>query len=112
MQAPDAPPAPILYQGVVVESKAPKVDPLSLAPGVVPVRLVGRKPKCFFALLKSFLGTTLMGYAAEPEEVHRLLTTNPSFARVCGFAAKAKTGSYSSLHCRFRAYANSSNSIK
>lgn len=97
MQAPDAPPAPILYQGVVVEGEAPKVDPLSLAPGVVPVRLVGRKPKCFFGLLKSFLGTTLMGYAAEPEEVHRLLTTNPSFARVCGFAAKAKTGGYSSL---------------
>ena len=67
MQAPEAPPAPILYQGVVVESEAPKVDPLSLAPGVVPVRLVGRKPKCFFGLLKSFLGTTLMGYAAEPE---------------------------------------------
>jgi hypothetical protein len=36
-------------------------------------------------LLKSFLGTTLMGFAAEPEQVHLLLQTNPSFARVCGF---------------------------
>ncbi len=83
-------PPPILYQGNVVELKAPKVDPMELAPGVVPLRLVGRKPKCFFSLLKSFMGTTLMGFAGEPEQVHLLLKSNPSFARVCGFAPKEK----------------------
>jgi len=90
MQAPDAPPPPIIYPSEVVECEAPKVDPMDLAPGVVPRRLAGRKPKCFFSLLKSFLGATLMGFAAEPEQVHLLLTTNPTFARVCGFTAKAK----------------------
>ena len=70
--------------------EAPKTDPLSLAPGVVPVRLLGRKPKCFFGLLKSFIGTTLMGFPAEPEQVDLLLKSNPSFARVCGFAPKPK----------------------
>ena len=56
MQAPQEqqPAAAIIYQGKVVQLKAPKVDPMGLAPGVVPLRLVGRKPKCFFSLLKSF----------------------------------------------------------
>jgi hypothetical protein len=61
------------------------VSPRSIRPGVVPKRLGGRKPVCFFALFKSFLGTCLLGYAPEPEEVHKLLTSNLSFARVCGF---------------------------
>ncbi len=92
MQAPQEqqPPAAIIYQGKVVELKAPKVDPMGLAPGVVPLRLVGRKPKCFFSLLKSFMGTTLMGFAPEPEQAHLRLKRNPSFARVCGFAPKEK----------------------
>jgi hypothetical protein len=92
MQAPQEqqPPAAIIYQGKVVELKVPKVDPMGLAPGVVPLRLVGRKPKCFFSLLKSFMGTTLMGFAPEPEQVHLLLKSNPSFARVCGFTPKEK----------------------
>ncbi len=47
---------------------------------MVPVRLLGRKPKCFFGLLKSYIGTTLMGFPAEPEQVHLLLKSNPSFA--------------------------------
>lgn len=85
-----APPPQIIYQGQVVEDIIPTVDPQSLAPGVVPLRLVGRKPKCFFGLLKSFLGTTLMGFAGEPEQVHLLLKSNPSFARVCGFVPQEK----------------------
>ena len=44
---PTDPPAPILYQGEVVQRKAQDVQPADLAPGVVPLRLVGRKPKCF-----------------------------------------------------------------
>ena len=54
---------------------------------------MGRKPKCFFGLLKSFLGTSLMGFRAEPEQVHLLLKSNPAFARVCGFSPKAKDSS-------------------
>lgn len=90
MHAPHEPCVQIIYEGNVVEFKAPKVDPMALAPGVVPPRLVGRKPKCFFSLLKSFLGTTLMGFSPEPEQVYLLLKSNPSFARVCGFAVKEK----------------------
>lgn len=80
----------ILYRDGVVEISVAKVDPMSVGPGVVPNRLVGRKPKCFFGLLKSFIGTTLMGFPAEPEQVHLLLQSNPSFVRVCGFGAKRK----------------------
>jgi hypothetical protein len=90
MQSNQAQRPPIIYQGQVVECTAPQVDPLSLSPGVVPLRLVGRTPKCFFGLLKSFMGTTLMGFPAEPEQVHLLLKSNPSFARVCGFSPKEK----------------------
>ena len=79
---------PIIYQEKVVEIKPSRTNPLDISPGVVPVRLVGRKPKCFFSLFKSFMGTTLMGFPVEPEKVHLLLTSNPSFARVCGFAPK------------------------
>jgi len=80
----------ILYQGPTVEWKSPTVNPMTLAPGIVPVRLAGRQPKCFFGLFKSFLGTVLMGFPAEPEQVHLLLKSNPSFARVCGFTPKEK----------------------
>ena len=90
MQSTQAQPPQIIYQGQVVECKTPNVNPMGLAPGVVPLRLVGRKPKCFFGLLKSFMGTALMGFPAEPEQVHLLLKSNPSFARVCGFAPKEK----------------------
>jgi hypothetical protein len=80
----------VLYQAPVVEASLATVDPLELAPGVVPLRLVGRKPKCFFSLLKCFIGATLMGFPAEPESVYLLLKSNPSFARVCGFIPKEK----------------------
>jgi hypothetical protein len=88
----------ILYQGKVVECKAAQTDPMMLSPGVVPLRLMGRKPKCFFALLKSFIGTALIGHRTEPEEVARLLNTNPSFARVCGFVPKSKDAPYNYHH--------------
>ena len=42
------------------------VSPQSISPGVVPKRLGGKKPKCFFALFKSFTGACLMGFAPEP----------------------------------------------
>jgi len=80
----------ILYQNNIVDFGRPKIDPTELAPGVVPARCFGRKPKCFFSLLKSFIGTTLMGYPSEPEQVYSFLNNNPSFARVCGFTLHDK----------------------
>lgn len=85
---------PVLYempQPPVVEET---VLPSMIAPGITPVRMAGKKPKCFFALCKSFIGAPLMGHAAEPEKVHALLTSNLSFARVCGFVPKGKDEEY------------------
>ncbi len=61
------------------------IAPHEVLPGVTPPRLAGRPPKCFFAMLYGFLGTTLAGQAAEPEFVHQRLRENPAFARTCGF---------------------------
>lgn len=91
---PADPPAPILYQGAVMAAQTQDVQAADVAPGVVPSRLMGRKPKCFFALLKGFIGTSLMGFAPEPEQVHLLLKSNPAFARVCGFFHQRKDGGY------------------
>ena len=67
-------------------SEPPQVlQPLALRPGVVPMRLAGRRPKCFYAMLKAFLGALLRGRPAEPEIVHEMLVSNPAFARACGF---------------------------
>ena len=74
------------------------VSPYSIAPGIVPFRKNGKKPKCFFAMFNSFIGTTLMGFPAEPEKVHMLLNSNPSFARVCGFVPKEPGEPYRSEH--------------
>ncbi len=84
------PPLPVLYKGNVVEPISQKTLPDQVAPDIVPLRLAGRKPKCFFALLKAFIGASLMGYEAEPDEVHRLLNNNPTFAFICGFQPKQK----------------------
>jgi hypothetical protein len=89
---------PVLYQEEFRASPFPTVNPLSIAPGVVPFRFGGKKPKCFFALFKSFLGTILMGFSPEPEIVYSLLTSNPSFARVCGFVPKGENSEYSNKH--------------
>lgn len=56
-----------------------------LEPGVVPFRVWGRKPKCFFALTKAFLGVHLMGRSASAHEVRHHLRISPPFARACGF---------------------------
>ncbi len=87
---PKSAPPPILYQGKMVDAKSRDVTAADVAPGVVPLRLAGRKPKCFFGLLKAFIGTSLMGFPAEPEKVDLLLKSNPAFARVCGFFHKDK----------------------
>ena len=39
-----------------------------------------------------------MGFPAEPEWVHVLLRSNPSFARVCGFVPRHVRDEYSSEH--------------
>ena len=78
-------------QGPVIAPPAPPplatmhVDVSKLRPGVVPERLAGRKPKCFFAMTKAFLAVALRGRSAEPEIVHEALVSNPAFARACGF---------------------------
>lgn len=74
--------------------KTPNVDEASLEPGVVPLRMAGRQPKCFFALFKAFMGLLLKGRAAEPETVHEELRSNPSFARICGFTLPHKEKGY------------------
>lgn len=88
----------IIFQGKEIDSREPAVDPNLIAPGIVPDRFVGRKPKDFFALFKSFLGATLMGFPPEPESVHLLLTTNIDFIRVCGFVPKEEKDEYCFMH--------------
>ena len=76
---------PTLYARPEPTSPLISIAPHEVSPGVTPPRLVGRPPKCFFAMLWSFLGTTLAGRPAEPEFVHQRLCENPAFARTCGF---------------------------
>ncbi len=90
---PSEQPAPILYRGREVEPDSRAVTADQVAPGVVPSRVAGRKPKCFFSLFKAFIGTSLMGLPAEPEKVALLLNSNPSFARACDFSPKEKEAS-------------------
>lgn len=65
--------------------RAPPVDPLRLQPGRPPFRLRGRTPKCFFALLRAFVGLAIRGQPPEAEQVHDELVSNPAYARTCGF---------------------------
>ena len=88
----------IVYQRPEPLSESSHTDPQSIAPGVVPIRFGGRTPKCFFSMFKSFLGATLMGFSPEPESVHLLLTSNPSFVRVCGFTPAMIEDSYCWKH--------------
>ena len=76
---------PVMHEMNPKKIKKHIVSPKSISPGVVPKRLGGKKPKDFFSLFKSFTGACLMGFAPDPEVVHNLLTSNLSFARVCGF---------------------------
>ncbi len=77
--------ASALYEPSLSITPLTHVAPHEVVPGVTPLRWVGRPAKCFFAMLYSFLGTTLAGQAAEPEFVHQRLRENPAFARTCGF---------------------------
>jgi len=86
--------ASVLYEEEYEIAQREGVSPHSIGPGITPDRLGGRKPKCFFALFKSFFGATIMGYRPEPEEVHRLLSSNLSFARVCGFIPRGADEQY------------------
>lgn len=88
----------IIYQGKEIVPSEPKTAPESIAPGIVPERLVGRKPKCFFAMFKSFLGTIIMGYPGEPEAVYMQLKNNIDFLRVCGFVPKEEKDEYCHKH--------------
>jgi hypothetical protein len=85
---------PVLYEAdfEAPPPEAKRISPLAVAPGVVPVRGGGPRPKCFFALHKSFLGASLAGRPPEPQFVWELLTSNPSFARTCGFRPRVKDG--------------------
>lgn len=85
---------PVLYE---TDHEAPppeakRISPLAVAPGIVPVWAGGPRPKCFFALRKSFLGASPAGRSPEPQFVWELLTSNPSFARACGYRPRVKDG--------------------
>jgi hypothetical protein len=70
--------APVLLEEEFITDILPTVSPSMIAPGKTPDRIGGKKPKCFFALFKSFIGASLMGLEAIPEKVHLLLTSNQS----------------------------------
>ncbi len=71
----------VLFRAKIEELPPSGVSPESIAPGKVPFRLGGKKPKCFFGLLKSFIGVTIMGFPGEPDKVDRIVKSNPGFAR-------------------------------
>jgi hypothetical protein len=77
--------APVLHAQSQPVTPLTYIAPHEVAPGVTPVRIYGRPPKCFFAMVYAFLGTTLARQPAEPEFVHQRLCENPAFARTCGF---------------------------
>ena len=77
--------AAVLYQPSDLPTPEISVRPQSLHPNIIPQRFAGRPPKCFFGLLKSFLGLMFVGQPPEPEFVHQKLRENPAFARTCGF---------------------------
>ncbi len=88
----------VLYSAEYKEPKQSSVNPNEVRPGKTPNRKAGKKPKDFFPLFKSFIGAVTMGYPPEPKEVHKLLTTNLSFLRVCGFVPKHIKDEYSFKH--------------
>ena len=88
----------VIYQPAFKVPSVEKVRPEDVAPGVPPKRFRGKKPKCFFAMYKSFLGASLMGFRVVPESVHNLLTSNLPFARVCGFVPKCADENYWFYH--------------
>ena len=85
---------PIIFEQESIPPVEQIVTPEQIAPGITPDRLGGKTPKCFFAMFKSFTGASIMGFASEPENVHALLISNLSFARVCGFVPKGADEKY------------------
>lgn len=85
--------APILCGPGAPVAGAP-VDASRLCPGVVPDRLAGRQPKCFFAMATAFMGLTIRGRSPEAEYVHDELVSNPAYARACGFTLPDPQGAY------------------
>ena len=69
MQGESEPGEDVLFEVEIEELPPSGVSPESIAPGKAPFRLGGKKPKCFFALLKSFIGVMIMGFPSEPEGV-------------------------------------------
>jgi len=90
----------VLYKQEVVVSEEGQwhCSTEQIAPGCTPPVVVGRQPKCFFALFKAYLGTLLQGHPAHPKTVHQLLSSNPAFARVCGFVIPKKGEPYDVRH--------------
>lgn len=76
---------PVLHEQAFIVPIQKITSPLSISPGIVPEKFAGKKPKCFFSLFKAFIGVTLMGIPATPDMVYQNLTSNPAFARACGF---------------------------
>jgi len=85
---------PIIFEQDSLPPIEKIVTPEQIAPGITPNRIGGKKPKCFFAMFKSFVAASTMGFAPEPENVHTLLTSNLSFARVCGLVPKGADANY------------------
>lgn len=77
--------APKLFQTPIPPTETPSINADTIRPGIVPLRLAGRKPKDFFSLIAAFCGTQSMGMDATPENVYENLTGNPSFSRACNF---------------------------
>ncbi|MCK5663747.1 MAG: hypothetical protein KAI17_09685, partial [Thiotrichaceae bacterium] len=90
--------APVLTQEEFINITAETVNINTIAPGITPLRSGGKKPKCFFALFKSHIGVSLMGFPPEPETAHSFLTSDLSFARVCGFIPKSQDDQYWHRH--------------
>lgn len=86
--------APALHELPASASPQIHVNPNDLRPGRTPQRWAGKKPKCFFAMLKAFVGVMLRGRPAEPEIVYAELQSNPSYARTCGFTLPDSNGQY------------------
>jgi hypothetical protein len=86
---------PILHPVPVLPVPQPLVvNADRLEPGVVPIRIRGRAPKCFFAMAKAFTGVHLMGRSGSADEVEHLLRVSPPFARACGFTLPDRAKGY------------------
>lgn len=86
--------APALHELPAYAAPQIHVNPNDLRPGRTPHRWAGMKPKCFFAMLKAFVGVMAQGRPGEPEVVCDALQSNPSYARACGFTLPDPHGPY------------------